>query len=146
MCGAHAAVRHLLGGMMQAEHPLTIVDMEAGLEHLSRGTGRHVETLLVVVEPYFKALETGRRAAELAKELGVARVVAVANKLRDAEDAAAVREYARNNGLTLAGEIPMDDEIRKSDLAGRAPIELRQSRAVAAIEQLAHGLVGAPGK
>ena len=141
MCGAHAAVRHLLGGMMQAEHPVTIVDMEAGLEHLSRGTGRHVDTLVVVVEPYFKALETGRRAAELGKELGVARVVAVANKLRDAEDGAAVREYARNNGLTLAGEIPMDDEIRKGDLAGRAPIELRHSPAVAAIEQLARHIV-----
>ena len=141
MCGAHAAVRHLLGGMMQADHPVTIVDMEAGLEHLSRGTGRHVDTLVVVVEPYFKALEIGRRAAELATELGVARVVTVANKLRDAEDAAAVREYARNNGLTLAGEIPMDDEIRKGDLAGRAPIELPHSPAIAAIEELAHSIV-----
>jgi CO dehydrogenase maturation factor len=92
MCSAHAAVRHLLGGMMQAEHPLTIVDMEAGLEHLSRGTGRHVDTLLVVLEPYYKALETGRRAAELGRELGVSRVIAVANKLRDAEDTATVRE------------------------------------------------------
>ena len=141
MCGAHAAVRHLLGGMMEAEHPITIVDMEAGLEHLSRGTGRHVDTLLVVLEPYYKALETGRTAAALGRELGVARVVAVANKLRDADDAAAVREYARNHDLEIAGEIPEDDEIRKGDLAGRAPIELRNSPAVAAIERLADALV-----
>src|SRR5918993_4782142 len=100
MCGAHAAVRHLLGGMMQAEHPVTIVDMEAGLEHLSRGTGRHVNMLLVVLEPYYKALEIGRRAADLGRELGVSRVFAVANKLRDAEDAEAVRQYARANNLT----------------------------------------------
>ncbi len=137
MCGAHAAVRHLLGGMMQAEHPVTIVDMEAGLEHLSRGTGRHVDTLLVVLEPYYKALETGRRAADLGKELGVSRVVAVANKLRDAEDTAAVREYARANDLTLVGEIPLDDELRKGDLAGRAPIDIPGSPAVAAIVKLA---------
>ena len=137
MCGAHAAVRHLLGGMMQAEHPVTIVDMEAGLEHLSRGTGRHVDTLVVVLEPYYKALETGRRAAELGKELGVSRVVAVANKLRDADDAAAVRDFARSNGLSLAGEIPLDEEIRKGDLAGRAPIDLPGSPAIAAIATLA---------
>ena len=141
MCGAHAAVRHLLGGMMQAEHPVTIVDMEAGLEHLSRGTGRHVDTLIVVLEPYFKALETGRRAAELGKELGVSRVVAVANKLRDRDDVAAVREFARGNDLRIAGEIPLDDEIRKSDLAGRAPIDLHDSPAIGAIETLADHLL-----
>ena len=43
---------------------MTIVDMEAGVEHLSRGTGRYVDTLLVTLEPYYKALETSRRCAE----------------------------------------------------------------------------------
>lgn len=141
MCGAHAAVRHLLGGMMQAEHPVTIVDMEAGLEHLSRGTGRHVDTLLVVLEPYYKALETGRRAADLGRELGVSRVIAVANKLRDAEDTAVVRDYASSNNLPLSGEIPLDDELRKGDLTGRAPIDVEGSPAVAAIVKLAGVLV-----
>jgi CO dehydrogenase nickel-insertion accessory protein CooC1 len=32
---------------------------------LSRGTGRHVDTLLVTLEPHYKALETFRRCAEL---------------------------------------------------------------------------------
>lgn len=122
---------------MQAAHPLTIVDMEAGLEHLSRGTSRHVDTLLVVLEPYYKALETGRRAADLGRELGVARVVAVANKLRDEADAAVVRDYARASGLALAGEIPLDEDLRRGDLAGRAPIDLDGSPAVAAIGRLA---------
>lgn len=126
--------------MMQAEHPITIVDMEAGLEHLSRGTGRHVDTLLVVLEPYYKALETGRRAADLGRELGVSRVIAVANKLRDTEDTAVVREYARTNNLPLAGEIPLDDELRKGDLTGRAPIDV-QGPAIAAIVKLAASLV-----
>ena len=126
---------------MQAEHPLTIVDMEAGLEHLSRGTGRHVDTLLVVLEPYYKALETGRRAAELGRELGVSRVIAVANKLRDAEDTATVREYARANNLPLAGEVPLDEALRKGDLAGKAPIDLQGSPAVAAIMKLAGELL-----
>ncbi|MEO5894345.1 MAG: hypothetical protein ABIS06_01445 [Vicinamibacterales bacterium] len=134
-------MRHLLGGMMQAEHPITIVDMEAGLEHLSRGTGRHVDTLLVVLEPYYKALETGRRAAELGRELGVSRVIAVANKLRDAEDTATVREYARANNLPLAGEVPLDEALRKGDLAGRAPIDIHGSPAVAAIVKLAGELL-----
>ena len=123
--------------MMQAEHPITIVDMEAGLEHLSRGTARHVDTLLVVLEPYYKALEIGRRAAELGRELGVARILGVANKMRDGEDTAAVRDFAATHGIPLVAEVPLDDAIRRGDLAGRAPIDLPDSPAVASIAGLA---------
>lgn len=137
MCRAHAAVRHLLGGILEAENRVTIIDMEAGLEHLSRGTGRHVDTLLVVMEPYYKALETARRSAELGRELGISQVLAVGNKIRDDQDATAVRDYAQAHGLTLAAEVPLDDRIRHADLAGRAPIDFPDSAAVRAIDKLA---------
>ena len=123
--------------MMQATHPITIVDMEAGLEHLSRGTARHVDTLLVILEPYYKALETARRAAQLGRELGVKRIFGVANKIRDTADADAVREFAATHGLSIAAEVPLDEGIRKADLAGRAPIDVADSPAVAAISVLA---------
>jgi CO dehydrogenase maturation factor len=134
-------VRHLLGGLMQATHPITIVDMEAGLEHLSRGTARHVDTLLVILEPYYKALETARRAAELGRELGVKRILGVANKIRDDADAVAVREFAQTHDIPVVAEVPLDDRIRKADLAGLAPIDVPDSPAVAAIWALAAALV-----
>ncbi len=126
---------------MQASHPITIVDMEAGLEHLSRGTARHVDTLLVILEPYYKALETARRAAELGRELGVARILGVANKIRDDADATAVREFAKTHGIPVVAEVPLDDRIRKADLAGQAPIDVPDSPAIAAIGGLAASLL-----
>ena len=68
MCGAHATVRGLLGELVarSANGRDIIVDMEAGLEHLSRGTGRHVSRFLAVVEPYYRSMETARRIVELA--------------------------------------------------------------------------------
>ncbi len=111
--------------------------MEAGVEHLSRGTARHVDTLIVTLEPYFKSLETARRSAELAREIGIPRIVAVANKTRDDEDRQAIRDFAERHGLLLIGEIPMDDQLRKADLAGRAPIDEVNSPAVAAIHAIA---------
>ena len=140
MCSAHAAVRHLLGGLLAEERVVTVVDMEAGLEHLSRGTGRHVDTLLVVMEPYYKALETARRCAELGRELGIPRILAVANKLRGEEDRGAVRQYAAAHGLRLAGEVPFDPALQQADQRGTAPELTPGSAAPAAVRSLASAL------
>lgn len=141
MCGAHAAVRHLIGGILEDGDRVTIVDMEAGLEHLSRATGRHVDTLLVTLEPYYKALETARRCAELGRELGIPNVLGIGNKIRDGADAAAVAEFGAIHDMPLAAAIPFDDEVRRADLAGRPPIELTGSAAVSALDDLASRLL-----
>src|SRR5919206_939918 len=101
MCGAHATVRGFLGELVtrSANGRDIIVDMEAGLEHLSRGTGRHVSRFLAVVEPYYRSMETARRVAALAAELGVVDVVALANKLRDESDRRAIAEFCASHGL-----------------------------------------------
>ena len=140
MCRAHAAVRQLVGGMLQEEDVVAIVDMEAGLEHLSRGTGRHVDTLVVMMEPYYRALETARRTTELGKELGIARVVAVANKIRDETDRRTVLDYATSHGMEVVCEIPFDDALRKGEQQNLPPIE-SSTQALASIESLAAALV-----
>ena len=133
-------MRHVIGALLEQESTVTVVDMEAGLEHLSRGTGRHVDTLVVTLEPYYKSLETARRCAELGREIGIPRIVAVANKTRDDEDRAAIQEFAARHDLTLIGDIPMDDRLRKADLAGRAPIDEVDSPAIVAIRSLVDSL------
>jgi CO dehydrogenase maturation factor len=135
-------VRQLLAGMLGEERVTTVVDMEAGLEHLSRGTDRHVDTLLVVLEPYYKALETARRCAELGRELGIGRVLGVANKLRGPDDTAAVRDYAAAHGLRLAGEVPFDEGVYQAELAGRAPPASPEAPAARAVAGLADALQG----
>ena len=137
MCSAHAAVRHLLNGILQEDEVVTVIDMEAGLEHLSRGTDRHVDTLLVVAEPYFKALETSRRCVELGRELNIPRVAAVANKFRSAEELASVRDFAAKHTMPLIGEVPFDPHVLRADQAGAAPSLGERSVAVAAIEKIA---------
>lgn len=133
-------MRHVIGALLEDDTSITVVDMEAGAEHLSRGTARHVDTLILTLEPYFKSLETSRRNAELAREIGIPRILAVANKTRDEEDRKAIREFAIRHDLTLVGDIPMDERLRKADLAGRAPIEETHSPALAGIFALADRL------
>jgi CO dehydrogenase maturation factor len=121
---------------------MTIVDLEAGLEHLSRGTARHVDTLLVVAEPYWKSLETAHRSVALASDLGIKAIHLVANKIRTPRDEAAVREFAGRHGLSLGGLIPYDPAVVEADERGMAPIEHRpHSPSMSAIARLADHLL-----
>lgn len=113
MCSAHAGVSALLAAAAALD--LTMVDLEASPEHLSRGTARHVDVLLLVAEPYYRSLETVRRMAELADELPVPVVGVVANKIRDDRDREAIIEFSDRHGIELLGEIPHSDGVTTGD-------------------------------
>ncbi len=141
MCSAHGAVRVLLAEIVGSENRPTIVDIEAGLEHLSRGTARNVDTLLAIFEPYYKSMETAARVTELAHELGIQNVYGVANKVRSSDDDEALREFAQTHNIRLLGSIPDDETMGKADRAGIAPLDFDASApAVRAISELASRL------
>jgi CO dehydrogenase maturation factor len=146
MCGAHATVRGLLGELVARsglEHQDLIVDMEAGLEHLSRGTGKHVSQFIAVLEPYYRSMETVRRIVDLARELGVADVQVVTNKIRNDDDRAVIRQYCETHGLTVIGEVPYDTALIDAERAARPPVEFApDAPAVRAIRELAARLTG----
>src|ERR671937_2886301 len=102
----HAAVRSVIETASEADEDVCILDTEASPEHLSRGTARYADAMVAVVEPWFKSLETGRRMAVLARDLGLARVALVANKVRDEKELEAVRAVAGREDPGVAGVIP----------------------------------------
>jgi CO dehydrogenase maturation factor len=139
----HATVRSVIESVSDAPQDVCILDTEASPEHLSRGTARYADTMLTVVEPYFKSMETGRRMAALAQDLGVKNVALVANKIRDDRELAAVEEFAASRGLEIAGVIPFDEKLPAAERAGAAPLDFAPGTpAVRAIEELAARVVG----
>ncbi len=122
--------------------------MEASIEHLSRGTVRHVETLLIVTEPYYRALETFKRTVPLARELGIPSIYVVANKVRSDRDEAMIREYGTRLDVDVIGVIPYDDAVQEADRQGRALIDyMPDSLAANAISRIVDALAtpaGAP--
>jgi CO dehydrogenase maturation factor len=108
---------------MLTEADVAVLDMEAGLEHLGRGTVEHVDLLLIVVEPYYRALEVASRAAALAMELGVPRILLVANRVRTAQDQDAVTHYCRAHNLELIATIPFDEAVVQAEQHDQAPID-----------------------
>jgi CO dehydrogenase maturation factor len=134
----HATVRSVIEVAGEADEDVCILDTEASPEHLSRGTARYADGMLTVVEPYYKSLETGRRMAVLARDLGLERVAFVANKVRGERDLDVVREFSDRYGIELAGVVPYDEQLPEAERAGAAPLDFApESEAVRAIGEIA---------
>ncbi len=145
-CGSHATVRGLLAEIVSKQADVTVVDMEAGLEHLSRsgGTLKYVDHLMIVVEPYVKSTQTAYRTVVLARDLGIPRISVLGSKVRGQEELAAITRVCRETGLDLIGVIPYDEAVRLADRDGKAPIDVTpDSPVVTAIDNLAGELVAA---
>lgn len=115
-------MRGLIAELASARYPVTIVDMEAGLEHLARagGTLRHVDQLLIITEVDRKALETARRTHRIAQELGIPRIVLVGNKLRDASECAELGQFSVETQIPLLAALAFDEAARQADRRGIA--------------------------
>ncbi|MEJ7848257.1 MAG: hypothetical protein WKF92_09235 [Pyrinomonadaceae bacterium] len=130
-----------MGEIVSEADNITVMDMEASLEHLSRGTVRHVDVLLIVTEPYYRSLETARRTLPLARGLGINHIYAVVNKYRSAEDEIAVTDFCRENDLEIIAKIPFDPDVTQADLEGRSLYDFNSSSPVVSeVEKLAEKL------
>jgi CO dehydrogenase maturation factor len=132
MCPASSFLRALLRHVVLKESSVVIMDMEAGIEHLGRGTTRGIDLMIVVVEPGARSLETAERIKRLGTDIGVTKFAAVINKAGE-EDLGAVESRLENMGIPVLGTIPYDSSLVKADLAGRSPVE-EGGAAMAAIE------------
>jgi CO dehydrogenase maturation factor len=147
LCAAHATVAAVLADLGGLPDRLALVDMEASPEHLARGTTRHVDTLVLVTEPYYRSLETARRMAGLAGELPIRRVTVVANKLRRPDDGEVIAGFCARHDLELVGRVPWSDGVLDADAAGIPLVDHdAEDPVVAAATQLLEALVDVPAR
>ncbi len=144
LCSAHATVSAVVADLADQPNLCTILDLEASPEHLSRGTARHADMLILIAEPYFRSLEAVRLQARLAAESSIGRVVVVANKIRREEDLLAVDEFCERNSLELIGHIPWDTNALDADAHRQSLLDYAPSApAVVAIESIVGELLAA---
>jgi len=122
MCPASSFLRALLRHVVLRESSVVIMDMEAGIEHLGRGTTKGIDLMIVVVEPGSRSIETAERIKRLGTELGIGKFAAVINKVRE-EDIGIVESRLKELGIPVLGMLPYDISMVEADLAGRSPVE-----------------------
>ena len=145
-CGGHATVRSLLGEALDTETDDTIVDMEAGIEHLSRsgGTLAHADLLVLVMEPSLKAVITARRTIALARDLGIGAFLGVGNKVSDDQHDLLSRLCA-DHEVPLDVVIPASSDVVEADRTG-IPLRLDAAASVwRAIDSLTDQLLETAG-
>jgi len=121
-------------GELEAEGRIVVGDLEAGVGTLLRLQPGQADLVLVVAQPTAKAIEVARRALEIASSR--ARVILIANRVRDDSDVAMIREGAGWDGEVVV--VPDDEGVARADEDGRAPVDAApDGPALLALEELA---------
>ena len=130
VCPEHVMLKSILSALTYRKDDVVIMDMEAGLEHLGRGTAANMDQFIVVIEPGARSVQTYRNVKRLASDLGVKKVRVVANKLRDERDEEFIRQSIPEEDLL--GFIHFNPEIMDADRQGLSPYDCSPS----AIEEI----------
>lgn len=140
VCPESILLKNLVQHLILRRDEVVIMDMEAGIEHLGRGTSKAVDWLITVVEPGRRSIETAARIRELGKDIGLTRVGLVGNKVRGDSD----REFLRKalSGQLILGFLPYDDLIIEADLQSRFA-ENVNSQTRAGLERIVKNLLEA---
>jgi len=136
-CPVNAFLARIIDRLSK-NYDLTIMDMEAGLEHLSRRTDRDVDVMMVVTDPSSMGLQTARRVKEVAEEVHIdfKKFYLVGNRFKP-EMESMLREEARKLGYEFVGIIPDDDNIFTHNLTGKPLLGLSsESPAISAVKQI----------
>lgn len=142
MCGVHTTVREIIHTALEESDQVTLLDLEASLEQMKRGTSKYVDVLLCVVEPYYRSMEAVARFQRLGNELEIKNIVAVANKVKNKEDEEAIRQFCAQTALPVIAVIPFDTVIAEADKGGSLDMAaIDQSPALKAIHDLADSLL-----
>ena len=121
VCPEHVMLKAILSSLTYRKNDVVIMDMEAGLEHLGRGTAANMDQFIVVIEPGSRSVQTYQNVKRLASDLGVKQVRVVANKIRDERDEAFIRSAIPAE--VLLGFVHYNPEIMDADRQGMSPYD-----------------------
>jgi len=122
-CPENVLLKSLISHLFVAREETVIVDMEAGLEHLSRGSTGYMDAFIVVVEPGLRSVGTAKQIKKLANELGVTNIHIVGNKIASDKDRRIVEENLKEE-FEILGYLSFNSKIIEADRLGVSPYDL----------------------
>jgi CO dehydrogenase maturation factor len=121
-CGENVLLKGLLHHVFVKREEIVIVDMEAGLEHLTRGSTKYVDVFIIVVEPGQRSIATAHQIKRLGGDLGVQKVYGVGNKVTSEEDKALIERGLPE--VEFLGHLSFNPKVTEADKKGISPYDL----------------------
>jgi CO dehydrogenase maturation factor len=121
-CPESALLRSLMAHLVFRASEVVLLDMDAGIEHLGRGTAQAVDAFIVVVEPGRRSLETAQSIKALAKDIGIERCYLVGNKVSGETDRRFIVENMPH--FELLGFISYNPKFIEADIKGVSVFDL----------------------
>lgn len=122
-CRENTFLNAFVTNLMYDKNSVVIMDMGAGIEHLTRGTARSVDIMLVVVEPSKNSVNTAKLVQKLAADIGIKKVGIIGNKIRNKNE----QEFIQGNFLAdeILGFIAFDEDVWNSAMDKGPAAELK---------------------
>lgn len=121
-CAENVLLKNLVRHLVVQREEAVIIDMEAGLEHLGRGSTGYVDALIIVVEPGQRAINTAKQIKKLGEDLRLKRIMVVGNKVNSDQDRRIIEESLSD--FPILGHMSFNDKILQADREGRSPYEI----------------------
>lgn len=136
MCAPNAVIRALMRHLVVERNEAVVLDLEAGVEHIGRGTARQVDALLIVADSNLKSLEIAKHIHDMATEAGMKQLFLVANRVMNDAQKEAVQSFADKNGIALLSIVPFDQKVIEADMMGQTPLRNKDMAAIKAIDEI----------
>ncbi len=141
MCAPNAVVRELLHHLIVERGEAVVLDLEAGVEHIGRGTAKAVDTLLIIADSNLKSLEIAKRINEMARAAGMKHLYLVANRIMNQVQQDSVKAFADANSLQVLSYVPFDQKVIEADMLGQTPLKNLEIPAVKTIDNICDTLL-----
>jgi CO dehydrogenase maturation factor len=131
-CPENTFIRALLSYLVLEREEILILDMPAGIEHLTRGTAKGIDNLIIVVEPTSKSIESAKKILKLSEDLRIKKVSILGNKIKDEND----KKFILDNlaSFQIAGFLPYDEKLQ--DLEQQRNIKLENTKIFEEIKKI----------
>lgn len=116
-CPESAFLKALLSHTILQRKEAIIVDLDAGVEFLGRASVLGIQILVIVVEPGSRSIETANHIAQMATDMGISRIAAIANKVTEPGQVDIIKNQLNNNIPILRG-LPHSMSLPQADLNG----------------------------
>lgn len=118
LCPESTLVKALVNNLVLGRSEDLVMDMEAGIEHLGRGTASGVDKMIIVCEPGHRSIDCGLKILSLCRELGLFNIIFLGNKVKNKQEEEFIRKNLAKD--SLFGCIKWSESLRNADRDGKS--------------------------